>query len=232
MRGAAPLKVLSTMALTEAWRTLKPRFEALGHKIDLVIGTGGAINKRIAEGEAGDVVISPTPGIERLMKDGRVVAGSSRVVARSGVGVAVKKGAPKPDISTADALRRTLLSAKAVAYSDPAGGGGSGIHFANVLQRLGIAGEVNARAKLGSGTRNGEVVARGEADIAIQQTPELMGVSGIDIVGPLPEELQLMTSFSAALLSSSKDPEAANALIAFLTSREIRPVLKAAGLEE
>ena len=184
-----------------------------------MLGTGGAINKRIAEGEAGDVVISPTPGIERLMKEGSVVAGSSRVVARSGVGVAVKKGAPRPDISTADALRRTLLSANAVAYSDPAGGGG-------------IADQVNARAKLASGERNGEVVAKGEADIAIQQIPELMGVPGIDIVGPLPDELQLMTSFSAALLSSSKDRKAANALIAFLASREIRPVLKAAGLEE
>jgi molybdate transport system substrate-binding protein len=143
----------------------------------------------------------------------------------------VKKGARKPDISTAEALRRTLLSAKAVAYSDPAGGGGSGIHFAKVLQRLGIADQVNAKAKLGSGTLNGEVVARGDADIAIQQIPELTGVAGIDIVGPLPGELQLMTSFSAAVLSSSKDPQSANALIGFLTSGEALAILKAKGFE-
>ena len=229
--SAASLRVLSSLALGESWHELKPKFEAHGRPIDVVLATGGAISKRIAEGEAADVVISPTPGIEGLVKAGKLVAGTSRPVASSGVGVAVKKGARRPDISTAEALRRTLLSAKAVAYSDPAGGGGSGIHFANVLQRLGIADQVNAKAKLGSGTLNGEVVARGDADIAIQQVPELTGVAGIDIVGPLPDELQLMTSFSAAVLSSSKDPKGANALIGFLTSREALAILEAKGFE-
>jgi len=229
--AAARLKVLSTLAFIELWHELKPKFEAGGPKIDLVLAPGGAINKRIAEGETGDVVLNPTSGIERLVEDGKVVAGTSRVVARSGVGVAVRKGAPKPDISTADALRRTLLSANAVAYSDPAGGGGSGIHFAKVLQRLGIADQVNAKAKLGSGVLNGEVVARGDADIAIQQIPELMAISGVDIVGPLPGDLQLVTSFSAALLSSSRKPETARALIEFLTSQDAVVVLKAKGFE-
>jgi molybdate transport system substrate-binding protein len=227
----ARLKVLSTLALGESWHELKPKFEARGHSIDIVLATGGAIGKRIAEGETADVAISPSSGIESLVKAGKLVAGTSRPVASSGVGLAVKKGARKPDISTAEALKRTLLSAKAVAYSDPAGGGGSGIHFAKVLQRLGIADQVNARAKLGSGALNGEVVARGDADIAIQQIPELTGVAGIDIVGPLPGELQLMTSFSAAVLSSSKDPKAANALIGFLTSREALAILEAKGFE-
>ena len=225
------IKVMSTLALADAWRALKPKFETGGRRIELVIATGGAINKRIAGGEYADVAISPTAGIEQLVKDAKAVPGSNRVVARSGVALAVKKGAPRPDISTAEALRRTLLSAKAVAYSDPAGGGGSGIHFAKILQKLGIADQVNARAKLGSGVLNGEVVARGEADIAIQQMPELMGIAGIDIVGPLPGDLQLMTSFSAALLSSSKDPATAKALIEFLTSRETAALLKAAGFE-
>ena len=227
----ARLKVLSTLALGESWHELKPKFEARGHSIDIELATGGAIGKRIAEGETADVAISPSSGIESLVKAGKLVAGTSRPVASSGVGLAVKKGARKPDISTAEALSRTLLSARAVAYSDPAGGGGSGIHFAKVLQRLGIADQVNARAKLGSGTLNGEVVARGDADIAIQQVPELTGVAGIDIVGPLPGELQLMTSFSAAVLSSSKDPKAANALIGFLTSREALAILQAKGFE-
>lgn len=227
----ARLKVLSTLALGESWHELKPKFEARGHSIDVVLATGGAINKRISEGESADVVISPSSGIESLVKAGKLVAGTSRPVASSGVGLAVKKGARKPDISTAEALTRTLLSARAVAYSDPAGGGGSGIHFAKVLQRLGIADQVNAKAKLGSGTLNGEVVARGDADIAIQQIPELTGVAGIDIIGPLPGELQLMTSFSAAVLSSSKDPKAANALIGFLTSGEALAILREKGFE-
>jgi molybdate transport system substrate-binding protein len=224
-------KVMSSIALTKAWQALKPKFETGARKIELVLGAGGAINKRIAGGESGDVVVSSTPGIERLVKDGKVVAGSNRLLARSGVGVAVKTGAPRPDISTAESLRQTLLSARCVAYSDPAGGGASGIHFVKVLQQLGIAGPVNAKARLGSGALNGEVVARGEADIAIQQIPELMGIPGIDIVGPLPDELQAMTSFSAALLSSSKDPKTAHALIEFLLSRETAAVLKAAGFE-
>jgi molybdate transport system substrate-binding protein len=225
------MKVMSTLALNHAWSELKPKFEAGGHRIELVVGTGGSINKRIAEGEPGDVVISPTPGVERLEKDGMIVAGSTRVVAKSGVGLAVKKGAPRPDISTVDALRRTLLAAKCVAYSDPAGGGGSGIHFAKVLAQLGIADQVNAKARRGSGVLNGEVCARGEADVAIQQIPELTGIPGIDIVGSLPETLQQMTSFSAGLLSSGKDPKGAKALIEFLASRDVAAMLRKAGFE-
>jgi len=225
------IKVMSTLALGKAWQALKPKFETGGRRLDLVLGPGAALNKRIAGGERGDVVVSPTPGVEKLAKDGKVVAGSDRVLARSGVGVAVKKGAPRPDLSSAESLRWALLSAGSVAYSDPAGGGASGIHFASVLQQLGIASQVNARARLGRGTLNGEVVARGEAEIAIQQIPELAGIPGIDIVGPLPAELQQMTSFSAALLSSSKDPKTANALIEFLLSRETAAVLEAAGFE-
>jgi molybdate transport system substrate-binding protein len=224
-------KVMSTLALSKAWQVLKPKFETGGRKLDVVLGPGAAINERIAKGEAGDVVVSTMPGIAKLIDRGKVVAGSNRYVARSGVGVAVKKGAPAPDISTADSLRRTLLFARCVAYSDPAGGGASGIHFAKVLQKLGIADEVNAKARLGRGTLNGEVVARGEADIAIQQIPELAGIPGIDIVGPLPDELQEMTSFSAALLSSSQDRNTASTLIEFLLSRETAAVLEAAGFE-
>src|SRR5207237_3505627 len=112
--ATAHLKVMSSLALIEPWQELKPKFEARGHKIDIVLATGGAIHKRIAEGETGDVVISPTSGVEGLIRNGKAVAGTSRVIAKSGVGVAVRKGVPEPDISTPDALRRTLLSANAV----------------------------------------------------------------------------------------------------------------------
>jgi molybdate transport system substrate-binding protein len=218
--------VLSTLALAGAWRELEPPFE-----VDLVLAPGGAINKRIAAGESGDVVVSSTSGVEGLVKSGKIVAGSTRALAASGVGVAVKKGARKPDISSAEALKRTVLAAKAVAYSDPAGGGASGIHFAAILERLGIAEQVNARAKRSRGVLNAELVVNGEADLAIQQIPELLAVAGIDLVGPLPAELQQMTEFSVGLLSSSKRPEESKALIDFLASSDTSAVLKAQGFE-
>src|SRR5216683_4142908 len=166
--GAAEVKVLSIIALREAWHELQPKVEASGHKLTLVLGTSGGINKRVAEGEAGDVIVSTSSGIEGLAKDGKVTAGTMRSVAKSRVGLAVLKGAPRPDISTPEALKQVLLGAKAVAYSDPAGGGASGIHFAKVLERLGIAQQVNMRAKLGRAVPNAEALVKGEADIAVQ----------------------------------------------------------------
>src|SRR5215813_6648245 len=228
---AAELKVLSSLAFTDAWRHLKPQFESRGHKLNLVLEPSGRIAKRVSDGEAGDAILNTTSSIDGLTKDGKVVAGTSKYVASSAVGISVRRGAPKPDISTPEALKRALLSAKAVAYSDPAGGGASGIHFAKVLQQLGIADQVNARAKLGRGVPNGEAVARGEADIAVQQIPELMSVSGTELVGPLPRELQSITQFSAAVLATSKDRRSASSLIEFLTSRQTAAVLKAGGFE-
>lgn len=152
-------------------------------------------------------------------------------VARSHVGLAVLKGAPRPDISTAEALRQTLLNAKAVAYSDPAAGGASGIHLAKVLERLGIAEQANARARLGRAVPNAEAVVRGEADIAVQQIPELLAVPGVEVVGPLPGEFHNTMSFSAAVLSASADRAAAQALVDFLRSPETAALLKAKGFE-
>ena len=224
---AAELKVWSSMAFDDAWRELKPKFEARGHKLDLVLGPSGMIEKRVSAGEGGDAIVTTADGLERLTRDGKVVVGTGAPVASSAVGISVRKGAPKPDISTPEALKRTLLSAKAVAYSDPAGGGASGIHFAKVLQRLGIADQVNARAKLGRGVPNGEAVARGEADVAVQQIPELVPVAGTELVGPLPGELQSITTFSAGVLANTKHRKDVQALIEFLTSPDAAAVLKA-----
>ena len=229
--GAAEIKVLSTVALSDAWHELQPRFEATGHKLTLVLGTSGGINKRIADGEPGDVIVSTSSGIEGLARAGKVTAGTSVPVARSQVGLAVRKGAPRPDISTPEALKQTLLAAKAVAYSDPAGGGASGIHLAKVLERLGIAQQVNARAKLGRAVPNGEAVVKGEADLAVQQIPELLAVPGVEVIGPLPGDLQNTTDFSAAVLATSRDPAAAKALVDFLRSPETVATLKARGFE-
>ncbi len=224
---AAELKLLSSIAFEDAWHQLKPQFEARGHKLNLVFLPSGMIEKRVSAGEEGDAILSTADSLERLTRDGKVVAGTSAQVASSAIGISVLKGAPKPDISTPEALKRALLAAKTVAYSDPVGGGASGIHFAKVLQRLGIAEQVNAKAKLGRGVPNAEALVRGEADLAVQQIPELMPVAGTELLGPLPGELQHITAFSAGVLTKSKHRKAVDALIEFLTSPAAAAVLKA-----
>ena len=162
--AAADLKVLTTPALSEVWHDLAPKFEATGHKLTIVYAPSGAIAKRVTDGETADLLVSTPAGIDTLIKSGKVTDGTNVSIASSGMGVAVLKGAPKPDISTPEAFRRALLAAKAVAYTDPASGGASGMHMAKVLERLGIAAEVNARAKLGRGVPAGSFVVKGEAD--------------------------------------------------------------------
>jgi len=228
---AADLKVFSTTALTEIWQELKPRFEASGHKLQLVLQPSGAIGKRVVDGEAGDAIVSTTAGIEALVRNGKIAAGTTRVLASSGMGIAVLKGAPKPDISTPEAFKRALLAAKSVAYSDPAGGGASGAVFVKILKDLNIADAINAKAKLGRGIPNAEFVIKGESDIAIQQIPELMTIAGVDIVGPFPPALQSVTGFAAAPLSSSGNPAAARALVEFLASPETLALLKSRGFD-
>ena len=168
------------------------------------------------------------------MKDGKALAGNVTVLARSGIGVAVRKGAPKPDISSPDALKRTLLAAKSIAYVDPASGGASGIHFAKVLDRLGIANEMQSKTVFPNPKTPAEVgvlVANGEAEIGVHLIQELMSVAGIDIVGPLPGDLQDTTVFSAAIMTGAKDADAAKALVDFLRTPEAAKVIKAKGME-
>ena len=182
---AAELKILTTPALTETWEELGPKFEATGHKLTIVYAPSGAIAKRVSEGETADLLVSTPAGIDSLIKAGKVADGTNAPIANSPMGVAVLKGAPKPDISTPDAFKRALLAAKAVAYTDPASGGASGAHMAKVLDRLGIAAAINAKAKLGRGTPVANFLVSGEADIAIQQMPELLHVKGAEVIGPL-----------------------------------------------
>lgn len=229
--GAADLKVFSTTAFTELWSELKPKFEARGHKLELVLQPSGALGKRIAGGEMGDAIVTTTVGLEGLEKSGKIAPGTARVLASSGMGVAVLKGAPKPDISTPEAFKKALLDARSVAYSDPAGGGASGVIFVKVLKDLGIADAVNARAKLGRGIPNSEFVVKGEADLAIQQIPELATTPGVDIVGPFPPALQTTTGFAAAVLSGSANAAAARSLVEFLAAPETLALLKSRGFD-
>jgi molybdate transport system substrate-binding protein len=190
--------------------------------------TANAIPARLERGEPADVLILVGYALGELIKQGKAVAGSRIDLVNSKIGVAVKTGAPKPDISTADAVKRALLAAKSVAYSDSA----SGVYISTeMFEKLGIAAEMKDKARKIPATPVGEIVAHGDAEIGFQQISEMKPVPGIDIVGPLPDELQRVTVFSAAIAAVSKEPEAAKALITFLASPAARQKIIDSGLE-
>jgi molybdate transport system substrate-binding protein len=230
---AAEVKVLSGGGFREVMGDLGPKFErATGHKLSITFGSAGAVVKRVQDGEAADVVILARQGIDRLVKDGKAAASDVTVVARAGTGVAVRKGAPKPDISSPEALKRALLAAKALTYSDPAGGSTSGIHFAKMLDRLGIADEMKSKTILPPrGGASGDLVANGEAEIAVDLFPLLISVPGIELIGPLPGDLQDVIVVAAAVMAGVRDAEASKALINFLGTPEAAAVIKAKGME-
>ncbi len=230
--NAAEIKVLSANGMREVMEDLGPKFErASGHKLAITFGSLGAVVKRVQGGETADVVIIPRQGIDGFVKDGKAAAGDVTVIARSGLGVAVRKGAPKPDISSPEALKRTLLAAKSITYSNPALGGASGIHFAKVLDRLGIANEMKPKTVFSPPAAGGLLVANGKAEMAVFQIQDLMLVAGIEIVGPLPSDLQDTIVFSAAIMGSAKDAAASKALVNFLRTPEAAAVIKAKGME-
>jgi molybdate transport system substrate-binding protein len=183
---------------------------------------------RIKNGETADLAIMGTTTLDELEKLGKIAAGSRRILSRCGVGVGVRAGAPKPDIGTVEAFKRMLLNAKSVAFTQ---NGASGIHFAGLIERLGIAAEVKAKAATRPGGLIAELVAAGEAEIAVQQIPEIMAVPGIELVGPLPRELQKVTVSGAGVFADSKQPEAARVLLEFLSTPAAARVMKAKGLE-
>jgi molybdate transport system substrate-binding protein len=229
---AAELRVLSALALQPVMEDLGPKFErATGHKLVVTLAPLGGIVKIVQEGGAGDVVIIPQSGIERLEKDAKVTAGTAAAIARSGSSVAVRSGTPKPDISSPEALKRTLLAAKSIAYSDPASGGASGIHFAKVLDRLGIAAEMKSRTVFPKSGLPGQLVANGEAELGVGTLQGLIAIAGIDVVGPLPGDLQDTLVFTAAILANASQAEAGKAFIDFLRGGEAAAVIRAKGME-
>jgi len=232
---AAEIKVLSAFGMQSVMEDLGPKFErATGHKLAISFATAGAAVKRVQGGEAADVVIAIRQGIDGLVQNGKVAADNVTVLASAGIFVAIRKGAPKPDISSPDALKRTLLAAKSISYVDPASGGASGIHFAKVLDRLGIANEMKSKTIFPDPKTPGEVgvlVANGKAEIGVHIIVELISVPGIDLVGPLPGDLQNTIVFSAAIMTGAKDAAAAMALVDFLRTPESAKVIKAKGME-
>jgi molybdate transport system substrate-binding protein len=229
------LKVLSTTAMKTVFAESSPLFERqTGNRLSVTLGPSLRLEQQLAEGETADVAIVSAAGAQDLVERGRLIAGSVTAIARSSIGVAVAKGAPLPDISSVEAFKRALLAAKSIALSQPVGGGQSGVHMAKVFERLGIAEAMQAKAKYGAGGAGGLaglVVRRGEADIAIQQMAELMAVADIDIVGPLPAELQRITTFAAGIPTSASQPEAGRVLIDFLISPAAKNIIEVKGLE-
>jgi molybdate transport system substrate-binding protein len=232
--NAAEVRVMISGGLTAAYTALVPEFEkATGNKVLTAFGpsmgtTVNAIPMRLERGEPADVLIMVGYALGDLAKQGKVVAGTSVDLVTSGIGVAVKAGAPKPDISSADALKRALLAAKSVAYSDSA----SGVYVSTeMFNKLGIADAMKDKAKKIPATPVGEIVARGDAEIGFQQIAELRPVSGIDIVGPLPDGLQSITVFSAGVATGSKEPDAGKALIKYLASPQARDAIVKSGLQ-
>ena len=232
--AAAEIKVLSAVAMRPALDELASQFErATGHRLTISYEVAGELRKRIESGEFGDVTILPRPWFEPLLTEGKIAAQSQMVIARSTVGVSVRLGAPKPDISSVAAVRQLLLAAASVVYADPARGGASGVHFVTVLEKLGIVEEMKPKTILIPGAGAAEVVARGEAQVAVSQTIDLIRVAGADYVGPLPPELQNTTDlvYSAGILTSAREPDAARALIKFLSGPEAARVIKERGME-
>ena len=229
MTNTTEIKVMTSNALRAVLGELVPAFErAHGHKIAATYDPARRASKRIAEGETADVAISSAPAIELLVNQGVIAATSRRTLARYGIGIAVRAGAPKPDIGSVAAFKRTLLAAKSIACTVE---GASGIYFTKLIERLGIAEQVNAKANRRAGGLIGELVASGETKLAVQQIPELLAVPGIDLVGPLPQALQVNSVLVAGVFTVSEQPEAARALIEFLATPDSLRVFKVRGFE-
>jgi molybdate transport system substrate-binding protein len=230
---ADEVKLLSALVMKPAITDLADVFERTsGHKLAAAYDSAGGVTKRIQSSEAADVAIIQKPAIEALIKEGKIVSGSNVILARSGVGAAVPRGTPKPDIGSVDALKGVLLAAKSIAYPVPDAGHASGIHFLGVIERLGIAQQVNAKAKFMEGTV-AEFAAHDSAEIVISQPMEILATPGYELVGWLPEELQNREGFTWALgvTANAKNPGAARALIRFLTTPPAAAVIKAKGME-
>jgi molybdate transport system substrate-binding protein len=220
--AAAEILVLSGGAAQSPLNAALPAFEARsGHKVKIAFAPAGEIAKRVAAGEIYDLLVMPDENVAGYEKQGKAVAGSRAPLGKVGIGVAVNERAPSPDIATPESFKQALLAAKSIVYIDPARGT-SGKHFAGVLQQLGIAEAVNAKATLGSGGYVVAPVGRGEIELGVHQMTEILPVPGVKLVGPLPETLQKWTVYTAVAMPGSKSPEAARSLVAFLTSPEAR----------
>jgi molybdate transport system substrate-binding protein len=229
MADAAEIKVIGSPGVREISTRLVPEFEkATGHKVSIVWDGVNNVAKRVSAGETADLVFLPAAEIDQLIKEGKLVAASRVDLAKSGIGVAIRAGAPKIDISSAEGIKKALLAAKTIAYS----AGPSGVHIANLIQKWGLTDQL--KSKIVAPRPNvpiGVVVADGDAEIGFQQVSELLPVKGIDYLGPLPPDIQEVTVFSAGVHKSAAAPDAGRALLKFLTAPEAAPIIRKTGME-
>jgi molybdate transport system substrate-binding protein len=224
----AEIHAMSSAAIKAAYLELVPQFErASGHTVATKWIPGVDLLQRVKEGESSDLVFMQAKDLDELIRCGRIAAASRVELATSGVGVAVRAGAPRPDISSADAVKRALLAAKAVAFST----GPSGVYMLQLFERLGIAAEMKAKSRQIKGEPSGAAAARGEADIAFQQVSELLPVPGIDFLGPLPAEIQRITTFCAGMQNTAREPAAAREWINFIKSPAAASAIRKSGME-
>jgi molybdate transport system substrate-binding protein len=234
-KNVPEIRVVSTTAMKTSMDELVSAFERqTGHKASFAFGPSQRITRQVSEGEQNDVTITSDHGLEELIKQGRIVAGTRVDLASSAMALAVQMGAKRPDISSAEKFKEALLAAKSLGMSNPVGGGQSGANLVKIFEKLGIAEAMKAKCTYGPGGPAGLIgnfLVRKEVEVGVQQLPELMAVPGIDIVGPLPPDIQVVTVFSAGLSSGAKNFEGANALIHFLTTPKAVAVIKAKGMD-
>ena len=229
--SAADLKLLTAGAFKSVALELVPEFEKkTGHKVTVENDTAGALARRVAAGEYFDVVVMP-PGAMGPLLGGKLVESSAKPLARVGIGVAIKQGAPVPDISSVDAWKQSLLKARAIAYTDPASGGTAGTYLANLFERMGIAAELKSKTVLVKGGLAAEKLLTDEAEIAMQPTSELMAVPGAVVVGPIPLDVQTYIIYSGAVSTAARDQSAADALLRALWGPDKEALLKKKGME-
>jgi len=224
---SSTIKILSGGAMRSLLAEAVPLFESAGAiKADIRYALTPALKKEIEDGAIFDVALLPRPDVEALEQAGRIAAGSTKDIARSAIGVAVRAGAPKPDIATVDAFKRAVLRAGSVTYSD----GPSGLYIAGLMERLGLAEAIKSKTKLTTGPV-AELLARGEAELGLQQIVAILPVSGADLVGPLPAELQNIIVYAAGLSARSANTQAARQFIAFMATPRVVDLIRAKGLE-
>jgi molybdate transport system substrate-binding protein len=229
----AEIKALITIGVQSAIEDLGPKFEKLsGDKLAIAYGLSAPLSKRVADGEAADLFVGAREGVDSLIKSGKIRPDSQLILAQSGIGLAVRKGTPKPDISTPEALKRTLLTTRSIGFGNPTAGGAAGVIFAKVIERLGIVDEMKSKTRHPvPGSLVGSMLVSGEVELAVQQIPELIAVDGVELVGPLPGELQTVTVFAGGIPTGAVEPSAARAFLTFLRSPEAAAVMKSKGLD-
>ena len=231
LENEADLKVLTGGAFKRALLALLPTYEAQsGRKVAVDNDTVGALTKRIEAGETFDVVIVSPSALDALAAAGKVVPGTKTPLAKVGIGVMVRNGAPAPDVGTVETFKQAVLAAKSVAYIDPASGGSSGVYLVKLLERLGLAEAIKDKVKLKRGGHVSDLIESGEAELGIHQISEILPAAGVTLVGPLPAEIQNYTVYAAAVGTAAHDPEAAKALIRSLAGPHAADVLKSKGM--